>query len=203
VSNTKADARYLILELLEATQDDNFVQRADTWLGLGMQDVLSRLRAWWAIRAATFQVEADGVIYLPPSYLEMITVLPIGGPKGIVAVSSDQAAPMFAGAGPPTGYLMEGTLLTLLPPQTIPYAARCTYFSSLNPLILDTDTNLYLDRALGAVIYAGAYHGAIYRGDNSSAQDYASAASSRIDVINQETPAARYGAGIVIQRDRS
>lgn len=195
---TRGSMKSQILRLLEATEDQDFQSRVDEWLDFGLQDVYSALRAWWAVRAATATVDVDGVIKLPPSYLSMITVLPMGGGRQLEPVTSEQAGVLFSGVGGPRWYLLEGLLMTLLPPQTEPYSSRFTYYSSLEPLAVDTDTSMYLTKAGSAVMYAAASHGAVYRGDTNLASMYSNAATARIDIINLESAQARHTVGGVV-----
>jgi len=198
----RADMKLQILQLLEAAEDQEFQLRVDGWLDIGLQDVYSTARAWWAVRAANATVDSDGFIKLPPSYLGMITVIPDGGGKPLEIVTPEQAGFLFGQAGGPTSYLLEGLLMTLLPPQTEPYSARFTYYSSLEPIVVDADTSMYLTKAHSAVLYAAASHGAVYRGDTSLASMYSSAATARIDTINGESSQARFGTGVVMSRTR-
>jgi hypothetical protein len=201
VSN-RADVKREILRLLDAEQDTNFQSFVNLWFELGLADVFSVIRAAWAVRAAWFQVEEDGAIYLPPSYLAMMNVMAWGGSKTLDPVAPDQAAPYFARVGPPTAYLIEGLVLTLLPPQTADFKARCSYYSKLEPLNESDNTNLYIDNAASALIYAGASHGALYRQDFNLASTYADVARARVTAINDEAQAAMYGTGIVMMRSR-
>jgi hypothetical protein len=187
-----------ILQLLEATQDEDFKLRVDGWLNMGLWDVYSALRAWWAVRAAEAMVESDGTIKLPPSYLSMVTVFPMGGGQQLEPITPEQASVLFGGVGGPRYYVLEGLLMTLLPPQTEPYSARFTYYSSLEPIEQDADTSMYLTKAFSAVLYASATHGAVYRGDTNLAGMYSNAAVARIDAINLESAQARNGVGGVV-----
>jgi hypothetical protein len=187
-----------ILQLLEAVEHEDFKLRVDGWLNMGLWDVYSALRAWWAVRAAEATVESDGTIKLPPSYLSMITVFPMGGGRQLEPVTPEQAGVLFGGVGEPRYYLLEGLLMTLLPPQTEPYTARFTYYSSLEPIDQDADTSMYLNKAFSAVLYAAASHGAVYRGDTGLASMYSNAAVARIDAINLESAQARNSVGGVL-----
>jgi len=200
IIRNRGDLKRQVLRVLDAAEDEEFQARVDYWVDLGLQDVFSVLRAWWAVRAATAQVEEDGAIILPPSYLAMVTVCPIGGGKPLTIVTPEQGVEMMASGGPPTSYMLEGLLMTLLPLQTADYQARFTYYSMLEPLEEDADINMYCTRANSALMYAAASHGAVYRGDSELATQMAGMALSRIESINSETQAGRFGTGVVMQR---
>lgn len=201
----RVDVKNAILGLLEATQDPDYVEKVDFWMDLGLSDVYSACRAWWSVRAAMFTVEEDGVIYLPPSYLEMRGVVPQNGTEPLRPMSIEQAAPYLWLNGADcsvVGYLMEGRTLTLLPQQNKDFVARCSYYSKLEPLVADDDTSLYLEYAASAIMYAGASHGAVYRGDLGLAGTFAQSAVARVEAINAESQGGLYGTGIVMNRSR-
>jgi hypothetical protein len=196
----RGEIKLQTLRLLDAAEDDEFIERVDSWFELAMQDIYSSLRAWWAVRAATATVEEDGTIVLPPSYLAMITVLPLDGTPPLELVTPEQSSRYWATGGGPTAYILEGLLMTLLPVQSADYSARFTYYSMLEPLNGDNDISMYTQRASSAVVYAAASHGAVYRGDLGLASQFANMAVARIDAINGETAKARFGQGVVMQR---
>ena len=198
--HTRGSIKTDILRLLDAVEDQEFIDRVDFWFDLGMQDVYSACRAWWAVRASWATVSTDGNIQLPPSYLHMITVLPMDGGLPLDLVTPEQSSRYWATGGGPTAYIIEGLLMTLLPVQTVEYSARFTYYSTLEPLEGEGDTSMYLQRATSACAYAGAAHGALYRGDVGLSTQLAGAAAARIDSINLETAKGRFGQGVVMQR---
>lgn len=202
IMTDRGDVKREILRLIDGVDDAEFTRQIDHWFDMGLRDVYSRLRAWWAVRAAVSTIQEDGTIILPPSYLEMMTVFPLSGGDPLTPVTPDQAGPMFGWSGPPTHYLLEGVLMTILPLQTSPLELRFTYYSKLNPLIGDNDSSFYITEAGSALMYSGGYHANSYREDAGGVKMCADAAAARIQTINEESFMARTGSGIVMQRSR-
>lgn len=192
--------RSRILRLLEAEENEEAQALVSDWIDSGELDVYQRLRAHWMIRVAKGTINADSELFLPRSYIEMISICPYDGGKPLEAILPDQAGPWFGRGGPAEKYLIEGELLTVLPRQSSQSVYRFTYFSSDNNLTEPADQSILIQKAPQLLAFAGARHGAIHFGDQGLADTYGKAAQDIIDTINQTAARARVGSGYTIKR---
>jgi hypothetical protein len=199
--NTKGDVKAQILRETGATRSTSAQDQIENWFQMGLQDCFRLIRPSWAIRAATVTVDEDGTCNVPPTYIAFNGIWPLAGGKPLEFLTPELAAEQFGLTGQaPTGVLIEGSLMTFIPPQSVTQSYRLSYYSELDPLDLDVDTNFWILKGGSAVLYAACRHVSISQENDPALARFEMAFSRIADDINRDAIRGRSGTGYVIRR---
>lgn len=196
---TRGRVKTEVLQLLESTNDPEAVAKVDTWVDAGLDDFWAQCRPWWAQRVASATVD-DGVIILPPSYLGMVAIFPLGGGTALSPCTSEQAAEYFQLPGDPQYFLIEGYTMSLVPEPVDGVKYRFTYWSKGDPLTDDGSTNALLENAPMALVYAAARHGDTFAGSDPSQSRHEDAFQKQVAQLNRSSKSGRLGTGYTVMR---
>ena len=191
-----------VLRLLGLTVNTAALDDIPFWTVAGLEDAFAIARPAWAIRAATVDISSDGVLRTPPSYIAFKSIFPVLGGPPLQFVTPDQGGPMLGlpWPGMASHVMMEGDLVTILPFPPEGEVFRTSYYSKLEPLVEDADTNLWTQRVPSMLIYAICRHGALQQENDDGVNRYNSAFMSAVDQCELQARKAQRGSGIVMTR---